>query len=45
MSTWVSGNMAGLLGAAVPVRVIFVDTPTVGGAESTTMPIVTNSGL
>ena len=37
--------MAGLLGASVLARVIFVDTPTVGRAESTTMPIVANGRL
>ena len=30
---------------AVLARVIFVDTPTVGGSKSTTMPIVSNGGL
>ena len=45
MSTCGSGNMAGFLGAVVLARVIFVDTPTMGGTESTTMPIVANGGL
>ena len=45
MSTYDSGNMAGLLGAAVLARVIFVETQTMGGTESSTMPIVGNVGF
>ena len=37
--------MSGLLGAAVLARVIFVDTLTMGGTESSRMPIVANGGL
>ena len=40
-----SGNMARLLGAEVIDRVVFVDIPTIGGTESSTMPIVENGGL
>ena len=32
-------------GAAVLACVVFVDTPTIGGAESTIMPVVVNGGL
>ena len=45
MSTRGSEKMAGLLGAAVIDRVIFVDTPTMGGTEISTMQIVANGGL
>ena len=45
MITCGSGKMAGLLGAAVLARVIFIDTPTMGGTEISTMPIVANGGL
>ena len=45
MLTCVSGNMAGLCGASVLARVIFVDTPTMGGTEISTMPIVVNNVL
>ena len=37
--------MAGMFGMVVLACVIFVDTPTMGGAESTTMPIVAKGGL
>ena len=37
--------MAGLFGAAGFARVVFIDPPTMGGAESTTMPVVANGGL
>ena len=40
-----SGNMAGIFGAAVLAHVIFIDTPSMGGEESTTMPIIANGGL
>ena len=40
-----SGNMARIIGAAVIARVIFVDIPTMGGAESSTMPIIASGGL
>ena len=37
--------MARLFGAEVIARVVFVDTPTMGETESSTMPINANSGL
>ena len=41
----VSENMTGIFGASVLARVVFVDAPTVGREESTTMSIVANGGL
>ena len=37
--------MIGIFGAAVVACVVFVDTLTIGGAESTIMPVVVNGGL
>ena len=45
MRTCGSGHMAGLFGAGVIACVVFVDAPTVGREESTTMSIVANGGL
>ena len=40
-----SGNMTVIFGAAVLARVVFVETPTMCGLESTTMPVFANVGL
>ena len=37
--------MIGMFGAAVLACVVFVDTPTMGGSESTIMTVVVNGGL
>ena len=37
--------MAGIFGAAVLARVVFVDPPTMVVSKSTTMPVVANGGL
>ena len=40
-----SGNMTILFGVEFLASVVFVDAPTLGGAEFTTMPNVVNGGL
>ena len=40
-----SGHITGIFIASVLARVVLVDSPTMGGAESTTMPIFANVSL